>query len=164
MRKVSGAFRASLEEAHERADELIESRQWLQTTLESVGDALIACNHQRRVELMNPVAQHLTGWTLEDAKGRRLETVFRTIDEETREEVKNLGSWADPKDPAATNHSLLLSKDGTEYLIDQSAAFHCQLVNSVCRSGVRAERRKVEPNRTVHIGKRSKRTCEKTQR
>ena len=57
MRQVSGAFRTSLEEAHERADELIESRQWLQTTLESVGDALIACNQQRRVELMNPVAQ-----------------------------------------------------------------------------------------------------------
>ena len=122
MRKVSGAFGASLEEAHQRADELIESRQWLQTTLESVGDALIACNHHRRVELMNPVAQHLTGWTLEDAKGRRLETVFCTIDEETREPVKNPGSWAETKDPAATNHSLLLSKDGTEYLIDQSAA------------------------------------------
>ncbi len=122
MRKVSGAFGASLEEAHQRADELIESRQWLQTTLESVGDALIACNHHRRVELMNPVAQHLTGWTLEDAKGRRLETVFRTIDEETREPVKNPGAWAETKDPAATSHSLLLSKDGTEYLIDQSAA------------------------------------------
>ena len=122
MRKVSGAFGASLEEAHQRADELIESRQWLQTTLESVGDALIACNHHRRVELMNPVAQHLTGWTLEDAKGRRLETVFRTVDEETREPVKNPGAWAETKDPAATSHSLLLSKDGTEYLIDQSAA------------------------------------------
>jgi PAS domain S-box-containing protein len=122
MRKVSGAFSASLEEAHQRADELIESRQWLQTTLESVGDALIACNHQRQVELMNPVAQHLTGWTLEDAKGRRLETVFRTLDGETREPVKNLGSWAETKDPAATNHSLLIAKDGTEYLIDQSAA------------------------------------------
>jgi PAS domain S-box-containing protein len=122
MRKVSGAFGASLEEAHQRADELIESRQWLQTTLESVGDALIACNHHRRVELMNPVAQHLTGWTLEDAKGRRLETVFRTVDEETREPVKNPGSWAETKDPATKNHSLLLSKDDTEYLIDQSAA------------------------------------------
>ena len=43
-----------------------------------MGDALIACNQQRRVELMNPVAQHLTGWTLEDAKGRRLETIFCT--------------------------------------------------------------------------------------
>ncbi len=122
MRKVSGAFRESLEEAHERADELIESQQWLQTTLESVGDGLIACNHQRRVELMNPVAQQLTGWTLEEAKGRRLETVFSTVDEETREPVKNLDSWTETKDPAAKNHSLLIAKDGTEYLIDQSAA------------------------------------------
>jgi PAS domain S-box-containing protein len=109
MKKVSAAFRTSLEEAHERADELIESRRWLQTTLESIGDALIACNHQQRVELMNPVAQRLTGWTLEEAKGRRLDTVFRTVDEETRE-------------PVTKNHCLLLGKDGAEYLIDQSAA------------------------------------------
>jgi PAS domain S-box-containing protein len=120
MKKVSAAFRTSLEEAHERADELVESRQWLQTTLESVGDGLIACNQERRIELMNPVAQRLTGWTLEEAKGRRLETVFRTVDEETREPVKNPGQEAD--DPAAKNHALLLAKDDAEYLIDQSAA------------------------------------------
>jgi PAS domain S-box-containing protein len=120
MKKVSAAFRTSLEEAHERADELVESRQWLQTTLESVGDGLIACNQQRRVELMNPVAQRLTGWTLEEAKGRRLETVFRTVDEETREPVKNPGEETD--DPAAKNHALLLAKNDAEYLIDQSAA------------------------------------------
>jgi PAS domain S-box-containing protein len=116
MKKVSAAFRSSLEEAHQRADELIESRQWLQTTLDSVGDALIACNQQRRIELMNPVAGRLTGWSFEDAKGRLLETVFRTVDEETREPV-------DEQDGAAPrNHSLLLAKDGAEYLIDQSAA------------------------------------------
>jgi PAS domain S-box-containing protein len=120
MKQVSAAFRTSLEEAHERADELVESRQWLQTTLESVGDGLIACNQQRRIELMNPVAQRLTGWTLEEAKGRRLETVFRTVDEETREPVKNPGEETD--DPAAKNHALLLAKDDAEYLIDQSAA------------------------------------------
>jgi PAS domain S-box-containing protein len=109
MKKVSAAFRGSLEEAHQRADELVESRQWLQTTLESVGDALIACNQQHRVELMNPVAQRLTGWSLDDAKGRRLESIFRSVDEETRE-------------PTTKTHSLLLAKDGAEYLIDQSAA------------------------------------------
>ena len=59
---------------------------------------LIACNQQRRVELMNPVAQQLTGWTLEEAKGRRLETIFRTVDEETREPVKNPGG-GDRKTP-----------------------------------------------------------------
>jgi PAS domain S-box-containing protein len=115
MKQVSAAFRSSLEEAHQRADELIESRQWLQTTLDSVGDALIACNQQRRVELMNPVARRLTGWSLEDAKGRRLEAVFQTVDEETREPI-------DEQDAAAKSHSLLLAKDGAEYVIDQSAA------------------------------------------
>jgi PAS domain S-box-containing protein len=120
MKKVSAAFQDSLEEAHQRADELVESRQWLQTTLESVGDALIACNQQKRVELMNPVAQRLTGWTLDEAKGRRLESVFRTVDEETREPVDNPGQETD--DPTAKNRALLLAKDGAEYLIDQSAA------------------------------------------
>jgi PAS domain S-box-containing protein len=120
MKKVSAAFRTSLEEAHERADELVESRQWLQTTLESVGDGLIACNQKGYIELMNPVAQRLTGWTLEEAKGRRLETVFRTVDEETGEPVNNPGEETD--DPAAKNHALLLAKDDSEYLIDQSAA------------------------------------------
>jgi PAS domain S-box-containing protein len=122
MKKVSAAFRTSLEEAHQRADELIESRQWLQTTLESVADALIACDHYGRVQLMNPVAQHLTGWTLEDATGKRLETVFCMVDEETGEPIKSPGAWAETKGPATMTSSLLIAKDGTEYLIDQSAA------------------------------------------
>jgi PAS domain S-box-containing protein len=117
MRRVSAAFRGSLEEAHQRSGELIESRQWLQTTLESVGDALIACN-QGRVELMNPVAQRLTGWTLEEAKGKPLETVFSAVDEQTRERV----NLTKPGGRAAKAHALLLAKDGTEYVIDQSAA------------------------------------------
>ncbi len=120
LKRVSLAFRASLEEAHQRADELIESRQWLQTTLESVGDALIACDRHRCVELMNPVAQQLTGWTLEEAKGKPLETVFRAVDERTREAVKTPDGEADEKGPS--NYSLLIARDGTEYLIDQSAA------------------------------------------
>jgi PAS domain S-box-containing protein len=120
LKRVSLAFRASLEEAHQRADELIESRQWLQTTLESVGDALIACDRHRCVELMNPVAQQLTGWTLEEAKGKPLETVFRAVDERTREAVKTSEGEADEKGPS--NYSLLIAKDGAEYLIDQSAA------------------------------------------
>jgi PAS domain S-box-containing protein len=113
MRTVSAAFRTSLEEAHQRSDELVESRQWLQTTLESVGDALIACDQEKRVELMNPVAQRLTGWTLEEAKGKPLESVFSTVDEETRQQTSGR---------AAKKHALLLAKDGAEYVIDQSAA------------------------------------------
>ncbi len=121
LKRVSGAFRTSLWEVHERANELTESRQWLQTTLESVGDALIACNRDRRVELMNAVAQRLTGWTLEEAKGSTLESIFRIVDEETREPL-NPAAQTEPRDPATKHYSLLIAKDDTEYLIDQSAA------------------------------------------
>jgi PAS domain S-box-containing protein len=121
MHQVSMAFRTSLEEAHERADELFESRQWLQTTLVSIGDALIACNHHHRVELMNPVAERLTGWTLREAKGQRLENVYRTLNEKTREPVDNAHEWPEASDPGEKHYLLLVAKDGTEYLIDQKA-------------------------------------------
>ena len=122
MKNVSNAFRTSLDEEHQRANELFESRQWLQTALESIGDALIACDNHRRVELMNPVAQGLTGWRLEEAQGRSLEEVFRTVDKDSREPVVNPGAQVDGKGHAAANKILLIAKDGTEYLIDQNAA------------------------------------------
>jgi PAS domain S-box-containing protein len=122
MKKVSNAYRSSLEEAHQHADQLFESRQWLQTTLESVGDALIACDHRGRVELMNPVAQKLTGWSLEEARGQSLELIFRTLDEESRAELKTPGAPFEPRDPAVKNYSLLVAKDGTEFVIDRSVA------------------------------------------
>jgi PAS domain S-box-containing protein len=122
MKKVSNAFRTSLDEEHQRANELFESRQWLQTTLESIGDALIACDDHRRVELMNSVAQGLTGWKLEEAQGRSLEEVFRTVDKDSREPAVSPGAQAEGKWHAAINNSLLIAKDGTEYLVDQTAA------------------------------------------
>ena len=123
MKKVSAAFRTSLEEAHQRADDLVDSRQWLQTTLDSVGDALIACDRYRCVELMNPVAQQLTGWTFAEARGKPLETVFYTVDEKSREAVQSaeLESRSNEK-PGSAKYTLLIARDGAEYLIDQSAA------------------------------------------
>ncbi len=119
LRKVSAAFRTTLEEAHEREDELTESRQWLQITLESIGDALISSNQQQRVELMNPVAQRLTGWTAEEAKGQPLSSVFVTVDEETRNPIS---PWSPDGDRTTTTQALLLARDGAEYVIDQSIA------------------------------------------
>ena len=121
MHQVSAAFGASLEEAHDRADELFKSRQWLQTTLESIGDALIACNQQRRVELMNPVAEQLTGWTLKDAKGRRLETIYRTFNEATGEPIDYPAAWPEKDQPAEKKYLRMIAKDDTEYFIDQNA-------------------------------------------
>jgi len=50
--------------------ELAEQREWFETTLGSIGDGVIATDIRGRVVFMNPVAEHLTGWRLADARGR----------------------------------------------------------------------------------------------
>lgn len=49
-----------------------------------IGDAVIATDGEERIIRMNPVAEHLTGWSEDEASGRRLKEVFRITDEEMR--------------------------------------------------------------------------------
>lgn len=56
-------------------------------TLHSIGDAVITTDDKGCVELMNPVAEMLTGWKQGEAKGQYLNEVFHIIDEETRRPV-----------------------------------------------------------------------------
>ncbi len=59
------------------------------TTLLSVGDGIIATDELGSITVMNKIAQHLTGWTQEEAYGKPFETVFRIIHEETKKPCKN---------------------------------------------------------------------------
>jgi two-component system cell cycle sensor histidine kinase/response regulator CckA len=103
---------------------LKESEQWLATTLNSIGDAVMTTDSQGFVIFMNPVAEALTGWKEEDAAGKPLKWVFRIVNEETGREVE---------DPATkvlregvivglANHTILIAKDGTRRAIDDSGA------------------------------------------
>jgi PAS domain S-box-containing protein len=56
----------------------------LATTLQSIGDAVVATDRQGRVLRVNPVAERLTGWPAAEAVGRPLEEIFRTLDSRTR--------------------------------------------------------------------------------
>ena len=103
---------------------LKESEQWLATTLNSIGDAVMTTDSQGFVIFMNPVAEALTGWKEEDAAGKPLKWVFRIVNEETGREVE---------DPATkvlregvivglANHTILIAKNGTRRAIDDSGA------------------------------------------
>jgi PAS domain S-box-containing protein len=124
LHAVSVAYSSSLEVLGHRAEELYQSEQQLRTTLASIGDGVISCNAQGHVQMMNPVAQELTGWSQTEAYGRPLEEVFQSVSEETRDplenpvaKVKRLNSVV-----GVTNHTILLRKDGTELDIADSAA------------------------------------------
>lgn len=123
------ARRLAEEEAARRAAEryadMIErQREQLRVTLESIGDAVIATDPDGRVALLNPVAAGLTGWTSEEATGRPLASVFRIVNEKTREPVENPAELVMRRGVVVglANHTVLIARDGTERPIDDSAA------------------------------------------
>ncbi|MEW6499674.1 MAG: response regulator, partial [Cyanobacteriota bacterium] len=109
---------------HQMEQELREREQWLATTLKSIGDAVITTDAQGLVTFMNPVAEALTRWSLNEVIGNDLNHVFRTINEKTRAVVKNPVRIALQEGTIVglENHTLLITKDGTEIPINDSAA------------------------------------------
>ncbi len=108
-----------------RAEEAIaEQRGWFETTLESIGDAVVATDMQGRVVFMNPVAEHLTGWNLDQARGESSAKVFRIVNEESRRTVESPVArvLAEGVVVGLANHTLLIAADGTERPIDDSGA------------------------------------------
>lgn len=63
--------------------ELAAERERLRVTLESIGDGVISIDARSRITFMNPTAEQMTGWTLAEANGRRLEQVFSIVEEST---------------------------------------------------------------------------------
>jgi len=104
--------------------EAAQEKAWLSTTLASIGDAVIATDLQARVRFMNKTAASITGWTEEEARGTSLETVFKIVNEETRQAVENpaLRALREGRIVGLANHTSLISKTGKDYPIDDSAA------------------------------------------
>jgi PAS domain S-box-containing protein len=108
----------------EAAAALRESEQRWATTLLSIGDAVIATGNDGRITFMNAVAEGLTGWTLTEAAAKPVTEVFRIINELTREAVDNPVTNVLEKGMIVglANHTVLLSRDGSEIPIDDSGA------------------------------------------
>ncbi|HVP29733.1 MAG TPA: response regulator, partial [Myxococcota bacterium] len=58
---------------------LAEQQRWFSTTLESLGDAVIATDPGGTISFLNPMAERLTNWKREDAIGRPIEEVFEVV-------------------------------------------------------------------------------------
>lgn len=104
--------------------DLERQREWLQVTLSSIGDAVIATDTQAKVAFMNRAAEELTGWSRQEAEGKPLEQVFCAIDVSTRRAVENPALQILQERGIVRNaqHRLLIRKDGSEIPIDDTAA------------------------------------------
>ncbi len=103
---------------------LRRSEENLRTTLNSIGDAVMATDIKGAISRMNPVAEKLSGWTLKEAQGKPLAEVFHIINANTRQPAVNPVTQVlkSGKSVGLANHTMLIAKDGTEYQIADSAA------------------------------------------
>jgi PAS domain S-box-containing protein len=124
LHTVSAAYRTSLEILGRRAEELFQSEQRLRTTLESIGDGVITCDAAGHIQMMNPVACELIGWSQSEATGQPLEKVFHIVNETTRQTVETPIAKVKRLDRVVglANHTVLVRKDGTELSIADSGA------------------------------------------
>jgi PAS domain S-box-containing protein len=116
---------AAARDALVRDKELLAAqKEWLRTTLTSIGDAVIATDPEGLVTLMNPVAEKLTEWKSEEAAGKPLRDVFQIVNQETRKPVENPVEKVRRLKHVVglANHTVLISKNGQEIGIDDSAA------------------------------------------
>jgi len=108
----------------EQFNAINKSEEKLKLTLESVGDGVITMDEHGNIELMNPIAQKLTGWYNDEFKGVPIDTIFNIVNEYTREKTENPVKlvFNTREIVELANHTLLISRDGTERSIEDTAA------------------------------------------
>lgn len=105
-------------------DAALNANERAETTLNSIGDAVISTDVPGNVTYLNAVAERMTGWRREEAVGRPLGSVFRIIDRDTREVSPNPMDLAVRMNTTVglTSNCVLIRRDGFETAIEDSAA------------------------------------------
>jgi PAS domain S-box-containing protein len=117
MRLLADSYQESLLET-------ATQKEWFRVTLSSIGDAVIVTDLNGQTTFMNAEAERMTGWLMGEAKGKALRSVFRIVNEETRNPVDDPVEkvFKEKRIVGLANHTLLISKGGAEWPIEDSAA------------------------------------------
>ena len=111
----------ALLQARRAEQSLAEEKERLAVTLRSIGDGVITTDLDGNVLLINQAAETLTGWTFDEATGRSLDEVFKSVDPETRERRSTwipAVAWQSGK-PSLLRSSVLVARDSFERPIEE---------------------------------------------
>jgi PAS domain S-box-containing protein len=96
----------------------------LRTTLASIGDAVITTDAAGCIRSMNAMAENLTGWQAEEARGQPLDAAFTIVNEANHEQVENPALRVVKHDEIVrlTGPTILMGRSGEGRPIDYNAA------------------------------------------
>ncbi len=95
-----------------------------QVTLQSIGDAVITTDAEGLIDYLNPVAERLTGWPLDTARGQPVDIVLRVVDEAGRDDQDSVVIRCLKEDQVivGNDQATMLDRAGREIAIQNSAA------------------------------------------
>lgn len=101
-----------------------DSASSAQHILRGIGDAVISTDVSGRITYLNPAAERMTGWPVQEALGRPEAEVMKTSDLPTSELLRRLAEVAIDEDEAAERaaNRILIRRDGRETVIEGSVA------------------------------------------
>ena len=116
--QIDISYHKQLEEALSKEKEQVEE------ILKSMGDAVITTDIEGRIIDFNPEAEKLTGWSAKAARNRSISQVCRLVESKTRKPLKSPSALAIEQGRvlSISNHPTLISKQGSEIAVDDSAA------------------------------------------
>ena len=100
-------------------------KESLAVTLRAIGDGVITCDVNGKVIMMNSQAEKLTGWTLNEAAGQPLKSVFDvTVDLAAQAKVQKSGYRSEAQSILVNlpETVTLTSREGNEFVIEQVAS------------------------------------------
>lgn len=111
-------------ERREKQEKLSYERNKYLQTIVAIGDGTMVVDNEGNIEMINAIAEKLTGWTLNEAKGKHYKEVFKLSHEMKDSEIN------DPVEAALRtgqiqelgNHAILTSRYGEQYYLEDSAA------------------------------------------
>ncbi len=111
-------------ELKETAEALFQEKERALVTLHSIGDAVITTDHNGRITYLNPIAEGMTGFSNEEARGEFLDDLCLLLDEDRREPVPSPALAAINANSVSKLRcsTVLLGRDGTHHPITASAA------------------------------------------
>jgi len=111
--------------AYERQmEELFAEKELAQTTLASIGDGVVTTDAEGRVRYLNGVAVDLTGWSVDEARGRALGEVFHLVSESSgdRLEIPVAAHLPAGHRVHLMEPTLLVRRDGQRFAVESSSA------------------------------------------
>ena len=121
--RMAGAI-TDMTDRRQAAADLFAAKERALVTLASIADGVITTDPDGWVEYLNPVAEELTGWTTEKARGLPMQAILRMVNEGSRKLAPNPIEMVlrEERTIEAASTLLLVRNDGTEFPIMQSAA------------------------------------------